>query len=780
MGVAIVWSGMTWTRSRWSWRRWLRASSLSVVALFVIYVRAVPLPSLESRMEPPGTVVLDANGTVLRRDAREGLRIAVDLEQVAPLAVEATLSAEDQRFGTHPGVDPLAIGRAITTVFSEPSGASTIQQQLARRLYLEDGQPLAIRKPREMLLALRIDARNSDDEILEAYLNAIYYGRGAYGIEAAARVFFGVSAGNLNLAQAAFLAGLPQLPSELDPADDPTAANARQRYVLDRMAAEGHISRGMAEAAASEPLGLLPELAPSIAPHFVDFALAELSSVRPELAGKPGLVIETTLDSALQQDAERIVELHIAELERYHVTNGAVVVLEARTGRILTMVGTADRSGEHGAINMALAPRQPGSALKPFLYAAALEQGYTAASPLLDVPTTFATNAGNYAPANYDRRFHGVVTLRTALASSYNVPAVRTLEDIGLQSFLDMAHRVGLRTLTDTERYGLSLTLGGGEVRLLDLATAYGTLANGGSRIEPYAIERVRDTTGRVLYERPAPRRQRAMAEPHAWLITDILRDPVARIPGFGERSPIESAVGAAVKTGTTTGFRDNWTAGHTPERVVAAWVGNADNRPMDGISGVAGAGPIWRDIIELASASTALAWPPPPESLVRGSVCAPTGLLPGADCRAPGAEWFVRGTEPTETERYFVRGTDGALRISPPPEARPWAVDAGFLLASAEPEGAGGFAIVQPARDSVLFLAPELADQHVLLRARVPAGAISVEFRINGALAGDAAGTDGTLVWRLEPGRHEVEAVAILMSGERLTATSRYEVRER
>jgi penicillin-binding protein 1C len=768
------WRGRTWSR-----RRRLSLASIGVVAAFFAVVWAAPLPTLESRMQPPGTVVLDANGTVLRRDAREGLRIPVELEQVAPFAVQATLAAEDQRFGTHPGVDPIAIGRAVTTLFSEPSGASTIHQQLARRLYLDEGQPLAIRKPREMFLALRIDARNSDEEILEAYLNAIYYGRGAYGIEAAARVFFGVSAGNLSLAQAAFLAGLPQLPAELDPTVDDTAARQRQRYVLDRMAADGHISEETASAAASEPLALLPELAPAIAPHFVDFALAELAAIRPDLAGQPGLVVETTLDAGLQAEAERIVSLHVEELARFEATNGAAVVLEPGTGRILTMVGSADPSGEHGAINMALAARQPGSALKPFLYAAAFERGYTAASPLLDVPATFATNAGNYTPLNYDRRFHGVVTLRTALASSYNVPAVRTLDEIGLPAFLDMAHRVGLQTLTDTERYGLALTLGGGEVRLLDLATAYGTLANGGVRVEPYAVVRVRDHTGRVLYERPAARPQRALSEEHAWILTDILRDPAARVPGFGEASPIENAVGAAVKTGTTTGFRDNWTAGYTPQRVVATWVGNADNRPMNGVSGVAGAGPIWRDLIELASRGTSLEWAPPSDSLVQVPVCPPTGLLPGPDCPEPGSEWFVRGTEPRESERYYVRGVNGAVRIDPPAEARPWALDAGVLLAGAGTE-ADGFAIVQPARDSVLFIAPELSGQQVLLRASVPAGAISVEFRIDGAPVGVARGGDGAFVWRLEPGRHEVEAVALLASGERLTATSRYEVRER
>lgn len=754
--------------------------SAAFLAASVAYIYAAPLPSLESKLDPPGTVVVDATGTVLRRDTSEGVRIPVDLEQVAPYVIEATLAAEDQRFGKHPGVDPLAMARAATTVFSEPSGASTIQQQLARGLYLDAGQPLIIRKPREMVLALRIDAQNSDSDILATYLNAIYYGRGAYGIEAAARVYFGVSAGNLNLAQAAFLAGLPQLPTELDPSNDPAAALARQRYVLDRMAADGRISEQAAEAAAREPLTLLPKLAPVIAPHFVDFVLEELATLRPDLAGRPGLVIETTLDAGLQLEAERLVVLHIADLERYDVTNGAAVVLEPATGRILTMVGSADPGGAHGAINMALAPRQPGSALKPFLYAAAFEQGYTAASPLLDVPTTFSTEAGNYTPGNYDRRFHGVVTLRTALGSSYNVPAVRTLAEIGLAAFLDMAHRVGLQTLTDTERYGLSLTLGGGEVRLLDLATAYGTLANGGDRVQPYAIERVRDTAGNVLYERAPAQARRVLSEEHSWILTDILRDPAARRPGFGEQSAIESAIGAAVKTGTTTGFRDNWTAGYTPERVVAVWVGNADNRPMEGVSGVAGAGPIWRDLIEVAAAGTDLAWPPPPAGLSRGEICEPTGLRPGRDCPAPGAEWFVRGTEPDEAERYYSRDAFGILRVDPPAEARTWALEAGFLLAQPEATASDGFAIVQPAEGSVVFVAPELAEQHLLLRANAPAGTTSVEFRVNGELAGRAPGSNGAVVWRLEPGRHQVEAIALLEGGTRLRATTWYEVRER
>lgn len=759
------------------------AASVTLAVAGWAYISCAPLAPLADREAPGGTVVLDSHGIVLQRDTAAGLRIPISLDRVAPAVIEATIAAEDQRFRGHSGIDPLAIARAALRSRSTASGASTITQQLARRIYLHDNSPSLIRKAREAVLALRIEAHASKDEILAAYLNDVYYGRGAYGIEAAARTYFGVAAKDLNLAQAAFLAGLPQNPESYDPGTDREAATARQAYVLRRMRGDGLISSEQERTALAEPLSFVGALAPVVAPHFVNYALDELRALRPDLADRQGLVIETTLDAGLQAEAERSVRQRLAELRDRNVTNAAAVVLDPRDGRILAMVGSADFDDavNGGQNNLALASRQPGSALKPFLYTAALEQGYTAASQLLDVATTFDTAEGPYSPGNYDRRFHGPVPLRTALASSYNVPAVRTLADLGIDRFLETAHRFGLDTLTEAERYGLALTLGGGEVRLLDLTAAYGVLANGGERREPYAVARVRDASGQVLYERgPGPARQIIAAE-HAWLITDILRDGEARIPGFGQLSPLESSAGAAVKTGTTTGFRDNWTVGYTPGRVAGVWVGNANGQPMDNVSGVAGAAPIWRDVIEAAveGEGEGAGWPAPPATLVRAPVCSPTGLRPGPACPSPGYEWFVRGTEPLLAERYYVARGDGTVAIDPPAEARAWAFDAGLPLASGAPADAEPVRIVSPARGSVLFRSPELPAEELLLRASA-ANAASFEFAVDGRPAGRTNSAGGAVRWRLDPGHHELEVTAVLRDGSRLTTRSTYEVRER
>jgi len=635
-------------------------------------------------MAVPGTVVLDAHSVVLARDAVEGTRIPVALEDVAPSMVWATVSAEDRRFWQHPGIDPVAVARAALHVGSEPSGASTITQQLARRLYLaDDTGSLALRKAREALLALQLEAHRSKAQILALYLNDVYYGRGAYGIEAAARAYFGTSARDLDLAHAAFLAGLPQRPTAYDPEVDDRPARARQAYVLARMVEDGWISRARADEAARQPVPLLPAAAPRIAPHFVAHALAELARVRPDLAGRADLVIETTLDAGLQTEADRLARLHLGRLRDLNVTNAAVIAIEPGTGRILAMVGSAtDADPRHGGdIDMTTALRQPGSALKPFLYAAAFERGSTPATPLLDVPTTFLTERGPYTPLNFDRAFHGVVPLRTALGSSLNVPAVRTLEALGVEAMLEISHRFGLSTLSAPESYGLALTLGGGEVRLTDLTSAYAALAAGGELAAPYAVARVSDAQGRVLYEHAPTPAKRILSAQHAYLLADILSDPDARLLGFGETSPFDLPFPAAAKSGTTTGFRDDWTLGFTPEIAVGVWVGNADGSPMDGVSGVEGAGPIWRDVMTAAALGRRMTWPARPPGIVDATVCAPTGLLPGRDCPSPMRELFVAGTEPTTSERSYVREPDGRIAFDPPAEARAWMALAGYRL---------------------------------------------------------------------------------------------------
>jgi penicillin-binding protein 1C len=655
--------------------------ALLALATPLAYARVAPLGAPEERTAIPGTVVLDAHGVVLARDAMEGTRIPVALDQVAPSVVWATVSAEDRRFWQHPGIDPIAVARAV---LRGGSGASTITQQLARRLYLaDDTGSLAARKAREALVALQLEAQRSKAQILALYLNDVYYGRGAYGIEAAARAYFGTSARDLDLAHAAYLAGLPQRPSAYDPEIDDGPARARQAYVLARMAEDGWITRAQADAAARRSVALLPAATPRIAPHFVAQALAELTRLRPDLSGRRGLVIETTLDAGLQSEADRLARLHLARLGDRNVTNAAVVAIEPGSGRVLAMVGSAtDGDPSHGGeVDMTTALRQPGSALKPLLYAAAFERGFTPATPLLDVPTTFRTERGPYTPLNYDRAFHGIVPLRTALASSLNVPAVRTLETLGVDAMLEISHRFGLATLSTPEAYGLALTLGGGEVRLLDLTSAYAALGASGELATPYAVARVRDVQGRILYERAPSAARRVLAPEHSYLLADILSDPDARILGFGETSPFDLPFPAAAKSGTTTGYRDDWTLGFTPEIAVGVWVGNADGSPMQGVSGVDGAGPIWRDVMSAAAFGRRMTWPSRPAGIVETTVCAPTGLLPGPDCLAPMRELFVSGTQPTVAETFYVRQPDGRVAVDPPAEARAWALEAGYRV---------------------------------------------------------------------------------------------------
>jgi membrane carboxypeptidase/penicillin-binding protein PbpC len=396
---------------------------------------------------------------------------------------------------------------------------------------------------------------------------------------------------------------------------------------------------------------------------------------------------------------------------------------------------------------------------------------------LLDVPSVFDTKSGPYEPLNYDRRFHGPVPLRVALASSLNVPAVRMLDEIGVEALLETAHRFGLNTLTDAEVYGLALTLGGGEVRLLDLTNAYAAIANGGQLTQPYVIERVRDAEGNVVYEHGQETPRRVLSEENAYLLADILADAGAREVGFGFAPTLRLPFTAAVKTGTTTEFRDNWTLGFTPERVVGVWVGNADNTAMNNISGIDGAGPIWNGVMQAANDGLSPSWPEPPPSLRRVPVCVPAGLLPGPACPSTALEWFVPGTEPRETEDYYARSPDGLLRVDPPAEARAWAMSAGLELVQ-DGVGGGSTFIVQPANGAVLYMAPELASRTALLRASPPSGTQSIEFRIDGSLVATAPANDPVAVWNLTPGAHVLEVRAVLAGGGSEVATTAFEVR--
>ncbi|MFB0545387.1 MAG: penicillin-binding protein, partial [Anaerolineae bacterium] len=584
---------------------------------------------------------------------------------------QATIATEDASFYTNPGIDLKAILRAIIINLQGHevlSGGSTITQQLARNILLspkERSQRTLIRKLRESILAYRLARTYSKDEILALYLNETYYGNMAYGVEAAAQIYFGKHAAELDLAECALLAGLPQSPARYNPLTDPKAARERQAIVLDLMVKNGYITREEAELAKEEKLGFAAAPFPIRAPHFV-MHVRRLLEDEFGLEGlqQGGLRVHTTLDLDMQDTARTIARRHLAALADCggrrpcpfgnipdrNVQDAALVALDPWTGEILAMLGSPDYfdPGIDGAVNVTLATRQPGSSIKPITYAAAFERDYTSATMLVDTRTSFVTKEGDpYVPQNYDRRFHGPVLLRQALASSFNLVAVKVLDHVGLKNMTDLARRLGITTFDDSERFGLALTLGGGEVRLLELTAAYAAFANGGHKVEPVAITHIEDSQGQVIRQRRPARGEQVLSPQVAYLITDILSDDMARIPGFGEGSVLKLTRPAAVKTGTTTDWRDNWTVGYTPGLVVGVWVGNADNTPMRHVSGVTGAAPIWHDFMEeVLKARPAQEFVEPP-GLVRVEVCSASGLLPNPHCPNRRVELFIKSTEP-------------------------------------------------------------------------------------------------------------------------------------
>jgi penicillin-binding protein 1C len=687
-----------------SWRRRLGLALLFVITVAILAAGSLygwlfadlpPVTAAALRTTRPTTQILDRHGKLLYEviDADAGKQIDLGLDRIPAACVQATIATEDGRFFAHFGVDPLAIGRAVwqnLTSGDVVSGGSTLTQQLARTLLLPAEERYTqsyARKLREAWLAWQLERTYSKDELLALYLNQTYYGNFAFGIEAAAQIFFAKPANQLSGAECALLAGLIQYPTGYNPLADPETAKNRQLTVLRLMREAGFLTAAEAEEIAAEPLRYRSRLFAIDAPHFVMMVQDQLvEQLGAERVRDGGLRVVTTLDLDLQRQAEQAVRRRLAQLtcaapgeckdpagRDRRVDNAAAVVLDSATGEILALVGSPDYFGQQisGNVNAALSLRQPGSAIKPFTYAAALDPAWsgrsgqpplTAASILPDLPTTFYvenTDGSNaaYRPQNYDRLAHGPVSVRAALANSYNIPAVLTLERIGVDTLRDLAAQAGIRTFTG--RYGLALTLGGGDVRLLELTAAYG-IFDDGRPVAPRAILEIGDWR---LGSRPANlqspisnlQSQQLLSPPTAWLITDILADNVARMPAFGANSVLKLPFPAAVKTGTTTDWRDNWTVGYSTERIVGVWVGNADNAPMLDVSGVDGAGPIWRDIMLLAH-PTAPAGFTRPDGLVETEICAPSGLLPTPECPRTRWEWFSAGTQPTQPDDQFQR----------------------------------------------------------------------------------------------------------------------------
>jgi len=613
------------------------------------------------------TRIYDRDGHLLHEifDPNGGRRTLVPYEQISPYLVNATVATEDERFWQHPGVDPVAILRAVYYNVREKeiiSGFSSIPQQLARLVLLspeERREQSLRRKIREVVLASEISRRYSKRDILEIYLNEINYGNLAYGVAAAADTYFDKPASDLTLAEAALLAGLPQAPAYWDPYADLEKAKRRQSVVLDLMVEAGYISHEEAEAAKIEPLDLQPLRFDMKAPHFVIWVQQLLEQkYGANVLYRSGLQVVTTLDSDMQTIAQQEAQAHLATLKDRHATNAALVALKPGSGEVLAMLGSADFYDAEidGQVNVALRPRQPGSAIKPVTYVTAFEKGWTPATLIWDVTTEFKDALGrSYVPRNYDGQVHGPVLVRQALAQSLNIPAVKALDFVGLPAMLDTAHRLGIVSLNRPD-YGLSLTLGGGDVTLLEMAGAYAVLANGGRYAPPVAILRIEDPAGRVIEEYQPPVAEQVISPQHAYLITDILADNAARAPVFGRDNVLKLSRPAAAKTGTTDDWRDSWTMGYTPDLAVGVWVGNADSSPMKNVPGSRGAGPIWHNFMERALADQPASQFPRPEGIEEIEISADAGSLPSQACPPDRrrTEIFATGQGPLGPEYDF------------------------------------------------------------------------------------------------------------------------------
>ncbi|WP_437301981.1 penicillin-binding protein 1C [Sorangium sp. So ce388] len=798
-------------RSPRSLRRAARLALAVAVApwLLLAFIAALtPLPpELRATEEHAvSTVLYDRHGTVLRElRAGDGARARwLPLAEAGDRIQRALLAAEDRRFAFHPGVDPVAIARALGQLAAERrvvSGASTITQQLARTLV---PRPRTVRgKLGEMALALRIEASLSKREILEQYLNRVAFGPGLRGVEAASRFYFDKPTADLSLAEAAALASMPRGPALYDPRRGTGPLERRRNRVLDRMLAAGLAGEAEVARARAEPIALAPKGSGLGAPHLVRAVLggaldggADPGAERPGAALSRGRAsaITLTIDRGLQREIEVLAQQTVRGLSDRDVGAAAVVVLENATGEILAYVGShdIDDAAGLGHNDGVLALRQPGSALKPFVYELAMERlGFTAATVLPDVELSFPTPDGSYAPRNYDGRFHGPVRLRDALASSYNVPAVWTAAALGPERVLERLRELGLRSLDGApSRYGVAIALGDGEVRLLDLANAYATLARGGLYLPVRAVRAWAD----------APRASstpRVLDAARARVIVDILADDKARLASFGEGSALDLPFPVAAKTGTSKGFRDNIAVGFTPDVTVAVWVGNFDGSPMGGVSGITGAGPLFRDAM-LAAARVRPPRPfdpPDPDQLAEVEVCSLSGMRPTAACPHRRRELLPRGDaaaiapcdmheavrvdrrnglragacpDAAVEERVFER-YDAELTAWARAAGRPVAPDEASPLCGALPGRDGGSGagapgapvrVAYPPDGARFVLDPSVNSlQAIRLRADIPPGVRRARFVLDGRPID--VGPPFALDWPLAAGVHRLRVEA-------------------
>lgn len=657
------------------WRVVVSAAGFTGVVVTIVFVAGVvyerilkdlPHPStLSSRQVEATTKIFDRNGQLLYKIFDTQNRTPIALSQIPPYLVQATLAVEDRQFYTHAGLSLKGILRAlqINLQSDETPGGSTITQQLIKNALLNKDKTME-RKAKEALLALMVETYYTKDEILEMYFNEVGYGGPTYGIEEASQYYFNKSVSQLSLGEAALLAGLPVAPSTYSPyGAHPEKSLERQTHVLRRMVEDGYITLAQAQGALAHPLAFATPTNDIKAPHFVMYARAQLElALGEQNIERAGLSVTTSLDGKIQELAQKTINTHLEKLASLGVSNAAALITKPETGEVIAMVGSGDYFdiAHDGQVNVTLRPRQPGSSIKPITYAAALERGLTPATIIEDTPVTYSIpGSKDYKPVNYDGKFHGKVTLRNALANSYNVPAVKTLDQLGVSTLVNKARDMGITTWDDSSRFGLSLALGAGEVKMVDMAVAYGAFANGGYRADLNPIMRVTNHQGETIQSNPCLHlsqsefeqcKKRLVVNPAvAFVISDILSDNIARSSAFGRNSVLYIPNHqVAVKTGTTNNLRDNWTFGYTKDYLVATWVGNNDNTPMSRIaSGITGASAIWHDIMIALLADKAPQAFNPPGNLVKMSVCplSPSGAC--TTCTQPKEEYFIKGFEP-------------------------------------------------------------------------------------------------------------------------------------
>jgi len=593
-----------------------------MTGVLILWVGLLPTPDLnafEERKVVQSTKIYDRTGEFLLYDLSQDVkRSLVPLSDISPLVQNATIAIEDDRFYEHFGVRPISFIRAVLVNITKGSfaqGGSTITQQVVKNSILTKDKSIS-RKLKEWIIAIKLEQVYSKDQILSVYLNESPYGGNLYGIEEASYAFFGKSSNDLTLAEAAYTASLPKAPTYYSPyGNNRDKLETRKNVVLQRMFEIGFITEQEHADAKAEEVNFLPRGDQSIkAPHFVFYVQEKLEELYgPRVLEEGGLTVITSLDYELQIKGEEIVNrFALANAERHDAENAALIAIDPTNGEILTMVGSRDYFDEDidGNFNIALAERQPGSTFKPFVYAQALREGYTRDTILFDLPTQFSaacdsdkfdSEDGCYSPGNYDDLFRGPMKLIDALAQSVNVPAVKLLYLVGIQDVINLSSRMGLTTLTNPDQYGLSLVLGGGEVRLLDITSAYSVFANGGTRNEAISILEIKDKDNTVLYQSsPSPRR--VIEEDAVEELNYMLSNNEARTPAFGTNSPLHfPGYDVAAKTGTTNDYRDAWIIGYTPNIAVGAWAGNNDNRPMD--KKVAGfiIAPLWNEFMREA-----------------------------------------------------------------------------------------------------------------------------------------------------------------------------------